>query len=61
MSLADEIVAIYAARGAAAYFGERVSVSEHGLQAAWFAQVQGAAEPLVLAALLHDIGHLLEP
>ena len=60
MSLADEIVAIYAARGAAAYFGERVSVSEHGLQAAWFAQVQGAAEPLVLAALLHDIGHLLE-
>ena len=29
-----------AARGAGAYFGERVSMTEHGLQAAHFAQVQ---------------------
>lgn len=60
MSAADEVVAIYGARGAGAYFGERVSMTEHGLQAAWFAQVEAAPEPLIIAALLHDIGHLLE-
>ena len=61
MSVADEVLAIYGARGDGAYFGERVSMTEHGLQAAWFAQVQAAPEALVIAALLHDIGHLLEP
>jgi [1-hydroxy-2-(trimethylamino)ethyl]phosphonate dioxygenase len=60
MSLADDILAIYATHGAAAYFGERVSMTEHGLQAAHFAQVEEAPEALVVAALLHDIGHLLE-
>jgi len=60
VSAADEVVAIYGARGAGAYFGERVSMTEHGLQAAWFAQVEAAPEPLIIAALLHDIGHLLE-
>jgi [1-hydroxy-2-(trimethylamino)ethyl]phosphonate dioxygenase len=60
MSLAAQIIAIYDARGAGAYFGERVSMTEHGLQAAHFAQAEQAPEPLVLAALLHDIGHLLE-
>jgi phosphonate degradation associated HDIG domain protein len=60
VSVADEVVALYGARGAGAYFGERVSMTEHGLQAAWFAQVEAAPEPLIIAALLHDIGHLLE-
>ena len=60
MTLAADILALYEARGTRAYFGERVSMAEHGLQAAHFAQAEGAAEPLVLAALLHDIGHLLE-
>ena len=60
MSVADEVLTIYGARGSGAYFGERVSMTEHGLQAAWFAQAEAAAQPLVIAALLHDIGHLLE-
>jgi len=60
VSLGSDILAIYQQRGSAAYFGERVSMAEHGLQAAHFAHVEGAPEPLVLAALLHDIGHLLE-
>jgi [1-hydroxy-2-(trimethylamino)ethyl]phosphonate dioxygenase len=60
MSLVDDIVALYEARGSAAYFGERVSMTEHGLQAAHFATLQQAPEALIAAALLHDIGHLLE-
>ncbi len=60
-SLTGEILAIYGARGDGAYFGEPVSVTEHGLQAAHFAAADGAPEPLVVAALLHDIGHLIEP
>lgn len=60
MSLASDILAIYDERGSAAYFGERVSMTEHGLQAAHFAHSERAAESLVVAALLHDIGHLLE-
>ncbi len=59
MSVADEVFAIYSARGAEAYFGEPVSVTEHGLQAAHFAQLEEAPEQLVIAALLHDIGHLV--
>jgi phosphonate degradation associated HDIG domain protein len=60
MSTADEILALYARRGAQAYFGEDVSMSEHGLQAAHFAQDSHAPDALVVAALLHDIGHLTE-
>jgi phosphonate degradation associated HDIG domain protein len=60
VSVADEVLAIYGARGGGLYFGERVSITEHGLQAAWFARLESAPEPLVIAALLHDIGHLLE-
>src|SRR5207237_10573010 len=56
---AEEILAIYAARGAGAYFGERGSMTRHALQSGYFAQQAGAAESLVVAALLHDIGHLL--
>jgi phosphonate degradation associated HDIG domain protein len=60
MRLAADIVTLYESRGGCAYFGERVSMVEHGLQAAHFARIEGAPEPLVLAALLHDIGHLIE-
>jgi phosphonate degradation associated HDIG domain protein len=60
MSLVRQILDLYGARGAGAYFGERVSMTEHGLQAAHFAQAERAPEALILAALLHDVGHLLE-
>jgi gamma-butyrobetaine dioxygenase len=58
-SVATEVSAIFHAAGGGAYFGERVSVTEHSLQAAHFAQLEGAPPALVAAALLHDIGHLL--
>jgi phosphonate degradation associated HDIG domain protein len=60
MSLTDEILAIFQRRGADAYFGECVSTIEHSLQAAYFAQAAGAPPGLIVAALLHDIGHLVE-
>ena len=59
MSIIDEIFPLYAARGSAAYFGEAVSMTEHGLQAAHFARLEGAREAVIAAALLHDIGHLI--
>ncbi len=60
MSLADEVFAVFQKRGAAAYFGELVSMTEHALQAAHFAQADAAPPPLIVAALLHDVGHLVE-
>ena len=53
------IFEIFAARGSEAYFGEPVSQLEHALQTAWHAERDGAPPWLVVAALLHDIGHLL--
>ena len=41
------------------YFGEPVSQREHALQAAHLAEQEGASDALIIAALLHDIGHLL--
>jgi [1-hydroxy-2-(trimethylamino)ethyl]phosphonate dioxygenase len=59
MSVIDEVFSLYAARGSAAYFGEAVSMTEHGLQAAHFAELEGGRDAVVAAALLHDIGHLI--
>lgn len=60
MSVTEDILALYGARGSEVYFGERVSMTEHGLQAAYFARLEDAPAALVVAALLHDVGHLLE-
>jgi phosphonate degradation associated HDIG domain protein len=60
MSVSTEILALFQKRGAGAYFGESVSITEHSLQAAHFAQAAGAPPALIIAALLHDIGHLLD-
>jgi len=59
-TVADEVTAIFAKKGESAYFGEDVSQLEHALQAAYFAQQEGAPPALVVAALVHDIGHLVE-
>jgi phosphonate degradation associated HDIG domain protein len=60
MTTVEEILAIFAARGSGEYFGEPVSMTEHALQAAYFARIGGAPAALIVAALLHDIGHLVE-
>jgi phosphonate degradation associated HDIG domain protein len=60
VTLTDELLSIYTRRGCAVYFGEAVTTTEHSLQAAHFAQAFGASDALIVAALLHDIGHLIE-
>ena len=59
-SVADEILAIFAEKGQSAYYGEDVSQLEHALQAAHCAQRDHASDALVVAALVHDIGHLVD-
>ena len=59
MSVTSEIVNLFSSRGTAAYFGEPVSIVEHSLQAAHFAQRDGAGDALIVATLLHDVGHLI--
>jgi len=39
------------------YLGEPVSTAEHMIQAGSLAEAAGAGEQLVVAALLHDVGH----
>ena len=60
MTIGEELSAIYERSGTALYFGEPVTVTEHCLQAAHFARAAAASDALVLAALLHDIGHLID-
>lgn len=53
----DLIADIIVRRGAESYLGEAVTMAEHMLQTASLAQAEGAPEVVVVAALLHDIGH----
>jgi phosphonate degradation associated HDIG domain protein len=56
-----EIVRLLKRRGAQLYGGEAVTQLDHALQCASLAEEAGADDPLITAALLHDIAHLLEP
>lgn len=47
------------ATGGGEHYGEDVTQVEHAVQSAFAAIAHDAAPPLVAAALLHDIGHLL--
>ncbi len=51
------IADLFAREGAAEYLGEVVTQASHMLQTAALAQRDGAADSLVAAALLHDVGH----
>jgi len=46
--------------GSALYGGEAVTQLQHALQCAQLAEEDGASPALITAALLHDVGHLLE-
>jgi [1-hydroxy-2-(trimethylamino)ethyl]phosphonate dioxygenase len=55
----DTVLAYFDRRGADGYSGEAVTQEEHALQCAALAEAEGADEALVVAALLHDLGHLI--
>ncbi len=59
-SAADELLLLLEGSASAAYYGEPVTQLEHALQRAQLARTAGAGDDVVLAALLHDVGHLLE-
>lgn len=54
-----EILQLFHECGASQYGRESVSQQEHALQAAMFAERGRAPATLIVAALLHDVGHLL--
>lgn len=58
LSISD-ICILFARKGGRAYDGEPVTQLEHALQTAARAEDEGATPALVAAALLHDVGHLL--
>ena len=55
----DFLMRLFKEKGDTAYLGEPVSQMEHALQTAWASEQAGAASSLIVAALLHDMGHLL--
>lgn len=56
-NIVDLIEEVFAVHGADSYLGEDVTMAEHMLQAAWLAEQQQEDEAVILAALLHDVGH----
>lgn len=58
MTLTD-IAALFAAKGGRLYAGEPVTQLEHALQSGLCAEREHASEELVIAAVLHDLGHLI--
>jgi phosphonate degradation associated HDIG domain protein len=55
----DEIAGLFETHGRE-HYGEGVSIAEHCLQTAALARAERADAALVVAALLHDIGHFIE-
>ncbi len=55
----QELLELLSRKGQEAYFGEQISILEHSLQCAYFAEQSHASAPVITAALLHDIGHIL--
>ena len=51
---------MYKQHGGSEYAGEKVSQLEHMVQAAQLAEEKGFDEEVILAAFLHDIGHIAE-
>jgi 2-amino-1-hydroxyethylphosphonate dioxygenase (glycine-forming) len=56
--IAEEIIEMYQQYGSEQYAGERITQMEHMVQAAELARIQGCSDETILAAFLHDIGHI---
>ena len=60
MAFLEDVAQMVAARGGELYGGEPITQAQHALQCAALAEAEGAPPHLIAAALLHDIGHLLD-
>jgi gamma-butyrobetaine dioxygenase len=60
MSVITEFGQLLSGAGGQDYLGEAVTIAAHSLQAGGLALRAGAPDALVAAALLHDVGHLVE-
>lgn len=58
--MADKIIDLFTKYGDSDYIGEPVSQIEHMIQSAMIAEENGEDVEMILACLLHDIGHLIE-
>ena len=56
-TLVPTLAEIFSRRASEAYIGEPVSIGAHMLQSAQLAEQAGAPEAVIVAALLHDVGH----
>ena len=62
MDIIETLREIYATRGYETFEGDRrVTQTSHALQSAMIAEAEGATPALVTAALLHDIGRIINP
>jgi phosphonate degradation associated HDIG domain protein len=55
----DEVERLFRAKGDRMYAGEPVTQLQHALQSGDLAERNGATDELVVAAFLHDLGHLI--
>ena len=55
----QQIINLFETKGGSMYGGEAVTQLEHALQAAYLAKLGNANHSLIVASLLHDVGHLL--
>lgn len=58
-SITAQLRGMFREKGDSEYGGEPVTQREHALQCAELAEASGAPASLILAALVHDIGHML--
>jgi len=56
-NIVDFLEDIFERRGGEEYLGEPVTMAEHMLQGATIAEKNGQSDEIIVAALLHDIGH----
>ncbi len=60
ITIADEIILLINSNGGSEYIGEPVTKFEHIIQSAMIAEEMGLSNEIVIAAMLHDIGHIIE-
>lgn len=61
VDIVEAIIRMFATGRRRGYALDKMSHTEHAMQAALLAEEQGAPQSLVVAALVHDVGHFLEP